>query len=310
MTKKYARNGVFRVLIGPMPVIVCTTPEVARIVMSTSKHMKKSLLYFTLMPWLGTGLLTSEGAKWKSRRRLITPAFHFDILKRFLEVMNEQADVLVDKIEQESQSHPVEVFELITLCALDIIAETAMGKKINAQGSDGTNDYVIAVSQASNLVINRGRKPWGLIDFVYSHMAEGKQMKKTLAVLHGFTRQVIKERRALLASEAGMKATQSTGEDGEDVPSRKFRPAFLDLLLTAEEDGKPIDDEDIREEVDTFMFEGLAFSFFFSCLLVIFVGSHERVIDVRSRHHQCLYGLDPLAYCHLSQGSGYPSRGD
>ena len=50
--------------------------------------------YRFLEPWLGEGLLISEGQKWARSRRLLTPGFHFDILKPYMKVYNEAADKL------------------------------------------------------------------------------------------------------------------------------------------------------------------------------------------------------------------------
>lgn len=52
---------------------------------------------------------------------MITPTFHFAILSDFLEVMNEQGNILVKKLEKHVDKEPFDVFMDITLCALDII---------------------------------------------------------------------------------------------------------------------------------------------------------------------------------------------
>lgn len=41
-----------------------------QVIMSTSKYIDKSQDYDYLQPWLGTGLLTSHGKKWHSRRKV------------------------------------------------------------------------------------------------------------------------------------------------------------------------------------------------------------------------------------------------
>lgn len=52
---------------------------------------------------------------------MLTPTFHFSILTDFLEVMNEQAEILVGKLEKKAGKGPFNCFSHITLCALDII---------------------------------------------------------------------------------------------------------------------------------------------------------------------------------------------
>ena len=43
----------------------------------------------------GDGLVFAAGQKWKRNRRLLTPAFHFDVLKGYIDVFNEEVEVLM-----------------------------------------------------------------------------------------------------------------------------------------------------------------------------------------------------------------------
>lgn len=72
------------------------------------------------------------------------------------------------------------------------------------------------------------------------------KQKKCLKVLHDFTDSVIVARRNELVSKSN--------QNGDQPSKRKL--ALLDVLLHSTIDGQPLSNMDIREEVDTFMFEG------------------------------------------------------
>ncbi|NWS94435.1 CP4V2 protein, partial [Mionectes macconnelli] len=244
---------LFKLWIGPLPVMVLYHPDSVEVILNSSKHIEKSYLYDFLHPWLGTGLLTSTGDKWRSRRKMITPTFHFAILSDFLEVMNEQGSILVKKLEKHVDKEPFDVFLDITLCALDIICETAMGKNVGAQKSKNS-DYVSAIYRMSDLIQQRQKSPWLWPDFLYMLFKEGREHRKNLNILHNFTDRVIAERAAELENYM-QKKHDNDGNGEESVP--KKRKAFLDMLLSATDDeGNKLSYRDIREEVDTFMFEG------------------------------------------------------
>lgn len=56
-------------------------PEHAKIILTSSEFNKKGYIYKSLEPFLGAGLLNSHGSKWRERRKIVTPAFHFGILQ-------------------------------------------------------------------------------------------------------------------------------------------------------------------------------------------------------------------------------------
>ena len=70
-------------------------------------------------------MFLTTGSRWKARRRLLTPAFHFQILNSFVDVFNEQsltcAEVLESTIEETTKKQPIDIFTHMTRLALDII---------------------------------------------------------------------------------------------------------------------------------------------------------------------------------------------
>ena len=62
------------------------------------------------------GLLTSGGAKWKSRRKMITPAFHFDVLDKALTTMMKHNAIMIEKFESFAEREQAsDVWEDIAL---------------------------------------------------------------------------------------------------------------------------------------------------------------------------------------------------
>lgn len=117
-------NDVACVRIGLAPLIMMVSPKNCELLLSSQKFLDKSDEYKSLMRWLSTGLLTSTGRKWFSRRKVITPAFHFKILEQFVEVFDRNSRILVDKFAT-TKGQSTDIFPLVTLCALDVIC----GKK-------------------------------------------------------------------------------------------------------------------------------------------------------------------------------------
>ncbi|KAK7874323.1 hypothetical protein R5R35_007797 [Gryllus longicercus] len=220
-----------------------------QMLLSNQKYAEKGFLYKVLNLWLGTGLVTSGGEKWRSRRKALTPAFHFKIVDQFVQVFNSCGDEFVRQLRKQAGDADFNVYPPAELFTLDVICEAAMGVKINAQ-TQSNSSYVNAVRQVSSMTISRVFQPWYIPDFIFLNSPIGRKYKKMLKILHGTTQMVIQERREELEKIWSQNTFMNVDELG-----RRRRIAFLDLLLWNARDGS-ISDADIGHEVETFMFAG------------------------------------------------------
>nr|ARN17934.1 cytochrome P450-11 [Cephus cinctus] len=185
------------------------------------------------------------GKKWYTRRKLITPSFHSGLLEQYLKNSIREADILVTKLRAEVNKNGFNIVPYAKLAALDVICVSAMGYHINAQ-SNCTNEYVLAVDKAARITQERFVNIWISLDVIFKRTTAGKEFKKALEIMDRFTEKVI----------TGRKAEWRSKRDGNFNEFPKKRKALLDMLLEMSDDGKILSDEDIREEVNTFMFAG------------------------------------------------------
>lgn len=125
-----------------------------------------------------------------------------------------------------------------------------MGVSINAQ-QHPSSEYVTSVKEMCRIVTERGMSLIKQNDFLYKFTSDYAKECEALKVLHGFSASVIKERKQ------GIVSKNKSDEDANNVLGVKKRKAFLDLLLeVSQKEEDPLTDEELREEVDTFMFAG------------------------------------------------------
>ncbi|XP_043267107.1 cytochrome P450 4c3 isoform X2 [Venturia canescens] len=247
------REGINKAWGGWTPYVFLSKAETVEAVLNNSRHIDKSSDYKFLHPWLGTGLLTSSGKKWYHRRKILTPSFHFSILDDFLDVFCEQTETLIERLSSEVDQGAFNIFPYVTLCTLDIICETAMGRPIHAQ-KHSDSEYVRAVYEIGNIIHTRQAIFLYRPDCLFRLTSLYKRHQECVKVLHNFSYKVIAERRVEIEREKTN--LHADGQLVDEATGTKNRLAFLDLLIEASKNGTVLSNDDIREEVDTFMFEG------------------------------------------------------
>ncbi|VVC41086.1 Hypothetical protein CINCED_3A009062 [Cinara cedri] len=250
--------------------------------LSSPKYITKGPEYNLLKPWLNNGLLLSSGTKWQNRRKLLTKAFHLNTLNMYNQSTNKHSRVLANKLlDAAADDKEIVIDEYITLCSLDMMCETIMGSEMNAQKGDSCQ-YVQSIKHACRSVVERVFKFWLWNDLLFKISPSGRIFFKSVRVLHEFTDNVIKNKKMEINTSKHQKKQH-------EIIEKRQKKSFLDLLLDVlEEHPDEMTDKDIREEVDTFLFEGHDTSSSSMTMTLILLGIHQ---DVQNKARDELFEI-------------------
>lgn len=190
-----------------------------------------------------------------------------------------------------------------------------MGVSKKTQDQSGY-EYALAVMKMCDILHMRHRSLLFRADWVFNLSKYATKQVKLLSTIHGLTKKVIRSKKEAfskgtrgslaeteiktkeanlappkgLTSVEGLSFGQSSGlRDDLDVDveendiGEKKRLAFLDLLLESAQNGALISDKEIKEQVDTIMFEGhdttAAGSSFFLSMMGIHQDIQQKVVQ-------------------------------
>lgn len=288
---EFQKKGIFTVWLGPMPAVIVTRPEVAEILLRRP-HLPKSFTYNAFNIAFGKGLINSNGIHWKAHRKLLTPAFDFKILDNFIPIMSRSTEQFANNLEksiEEKDGVVTDMTFLVSACAFNILCETAVGVKREADDLFQRMDK--ALVDAATLLMERMLKPWLLNDFLFSLSSNGKKMNHLMNdILIPYSDGVYQERRAFaLKSIADKKNKQDAvnNNDTNDESNNRGtkenaveKPSFIDILIR-ENLSRPEEftEEDVTSEFRTFLSAGYETSAAALAWTLFLIGHHPEVQD-------------------------------
>ncbi|KAJ8976568.1 hypothetical protein NQ317_016362, partial [Molorchus minor] len=301
------RDDIVRLFLGTKLVVGLTDARDVEIILGSHVHIQKSDEYALFEPWLGDGLLISKGKRqMEISQENDSPTFHSSILKSFMPVFNKNAQNLIDSFTKEL-GKTFDVHDYMSGTTVD----TLIGNGLNSiTDEDNTGfEYATSVMKMCNILHLRHYKMWLRPDFIFKFTKMCAEQSYHLNVIHSLTKQVIKRQKEKFfkgekkgAQSLYQKALKSTtyneregiveetapfnyirddlDENDENDVGEKRRLAFLDFMIEASQTkGNQLSDDEIKEEVDTIMFEGHDTTAAASSFVLSILGVHHDIQD-------------------------------
>jgi cytochrome P450 family 135 len=229
--RRYGDVVTFRTLFDPGFVMVFDPELVKKVFRGPPERLRAGEANAVLGPVVGEkSVLLLDGAEHMRQRKLLLPAFHGERMRKYEEVMREAADRVIDEWPLHQEITLLPSMQSLTL---EVIARAVFGVDQSARREQ-------LVKRIRAMIDPIGSNRLGLLALLFSRSREGRR-----AQVFADRRRQVDE---LIYEEIARRREVPDLEEREDVLSM--------LLLARDEDGEPMTDLELRDELVTLLVAG------------------------------------------------------
>lgn len=212
----------------PPSYLVNSPSGVRRVLIDNAKNYGKSTIQYRALSLVtGEGLLTSDGDTWRRQRRVLQPAFHHSALEDIGSHVMEATQRVSRQWGALPEGAVVDADAYMMSAALEVVAASLMSTDLTGRSSE----IAAATLDALEVVVARARVP--LTPPQWLPTPANRVLGRSVARLDD-----------AVADMVGARADESGGD-------------LLGMLLSVRDDeGKPLQISDIRDQLVTFIVAG------------------------------------------------------
>nr|CAH7766669.1 unnamed protein product [Callosobruchus chinensis] len=220
-------GSLFRCWISIVPFIWVYEPNHLKVILGSGKISRKNVFYSILHNFVGEGLITNNGYRWRKNRKHIQPYFHISILESFIDVFLENAHKFTSEFLKDGKDFgkgAINITSFINRCVLNTLHESILGVPV-----DNDSPY----RKGEVMLTQRIARPWLLLQSIFNLTPFAEKEYNQKLSLHNYTRKVLEIRK-------------------KEYDKTSLR-CLLDMFIEIADTNKDFSEEDMINEGVTFM---------------------------------------------------------
>jgi cytochrome P450 len=198
--------------------IINNPADIKRVLVTNHRNFTKGIGLDRVKILLGNGIMTSEGALWRSQRRMIQPLFHRRVVEQYADLIATSVDGLIARWQTSAdRGEPINITDEMSELTLDIVLHSIFGRDLGW------------------LATEMGGNPFSLVT---EHSARDLQFAYRFRMLSRHIEELLARRRAANEDHfdfLGMLMAARDKETGEPMTDRDLIDETLTLVVAGHE---------------------------------------------------------------------------